>query len=261
MAGRKMPWTTFIQEIRIHSFFPVLDDVYSNLERTATVVKRVANHFSFLIHLEASREQVLRGVKRLEQEYPEDVDRSLVDELMTFRLYVKQSYADKGSFNHQQLYQIIKHEKIQAVFPNVKTILRLFLRLMVTSCSSERSFSKLKRIKSVLRSTVTVWSEYSLRSDLLILMTPVTNSQPGKLEGRYFGNKLPTCRNYILAYHKYVKSLIRLTWKHDNLIIWLFCVNNKLVDQWSVSYDLKTFSTNFKTFWQFSNINATWCSS
>ena len=50
--------------------------------------------------------------------------------------------------------QIIKHGKIQAVFPNVETILRLFLCLVVTNCSGERSFSKLKRIKSVLRSTM-----------------------------------------------------------------------------------------------------------
>ena len=41
------------------------------------------------------------------------------------------------------LYQIIKHGKIQAVFPNVETILRLFFCLMVTNCSGERSFSKL----------------------------------------------------------------------------------------------------------------------
>jgi len=32
-----------------------------------TVYKRVADHFSFLIDLEASREQVLHGFKRLEQ--------------------------------------------------------------------------------------------------------------------------------------------------------------------------------------------------
>ena len=62
--------------------------------------KRVADHFSFLLDLEASREQILHGVKRLEQQYPEDVNRSLVNELLTFHLYVKQSYAEKGSFNH-----------------------------------------------------------------------------------------------------------------------------------------------------------------
>jgi len=86
--------------------------------------------------------------------------------------------------------------------------------------------------------------ERMTKCDLLILMTPLTNSQPGKLEGRCFDNKLPTY--YILAYHKYVKSLNRLTWKRENLIIWLFCVNNKLIDQWSVSYDLKIFLANIK---------------
>jgi len=55
--------------------------------------------------------------------------------------------------------------KSKAVFTNVETILRLFLCLMVTNCSDERSFSKLKRIKSVLRSTM---SQERL-SDLSIL--------------------------------------------------------------------------------------------
>jgi len=112
---------------RMHSFIPVFDALHSNLERRATVYKPVAEHLSFLIDLEASREYVLHGAKRLENEYPEDVDRRLVDERMTFDLYVKQSYAEKESFNHQQLYQIIKHIKIQAVFPDMETVLRLFL--------------------------------------------------------------------------------------------------------------------------------------
>jgi len=90
---------------------------------------------------------------------------------------------------------------------------------MVTNCFGKRLFSKLKRIKSVLRLAMSqerlcdlsILCVEMLNCDLLILMTPLTNSQPGKLEGRYFGNKLPTCRNYTLAYHKYVKRLNRLT--------------------------------------------------
>jgi len=45
-------------------------------------------------------------------------------------------------------------KKVQVVFPNVEAILRLFLCLMVTNCFGERSFSKLQRIKSVLRLTM-----------------------------------------------------------------------------------------------------------
>jgi len=39
-------------------------------------------------------------------------------------------------------------------FPNVEAILRLFLSVMVTNCSGERSFSRLKRIKNELRVTM-----------------------------------------------------------------------------------------------------------
>ena len=128
--------------------------------------RSVAENFSFLIDLQATREHIRHGVKRLEQEYPKDVDLSLVDQLLTFYLYVKQAHAEEESFSHQDMYQIIKQEKIQAAFPNVETIFRLFFCLMVTNCSGERSFSRLKRIKkwpSFNNTTrAAVWSEYSL---------------------------------------------------------------------------------------------------
>ena len=40
-------------------------------------------------------------------------------------------------------------------FPNVETVLRIYLDLMITNCSSERSFSKMKIIKNRLRTTLT----------------------------------------------------------------------------------------------------------
>ena len=43
--------------------------------------------------------------------------------------------------------------KIHTAFPNVEAILRLFLSLMITNCSKERSFLRLKSIKNGLRST------------------------------------------------------------------------------------------------------------
>ena len=45
-------------------------------------------------------------------------------------------------------------EKIRTAFANVEAILRLFLSLLVTNSSEERSFSKLKSIKNELRSTM-----------------------------------------------------------------------------------------------------------
>jgi hypothetical protein len=50
--------------------------------------------------------------------------------------------------------QYIVENDLQATFPNVETALRMFLSLPVANASGERSFSHLKRIKNVLRTTM-----------------------------------------------------------------------------------------------------------
>ena len=75
---------------------------------------------------------------------------NLLGELKHFHVYVKQNYPKDEHVSHKFLYQIIYKNKIYQAFPNVEGILRLFLCLMVTNCSGERSFSQLKRIKSEL---------------------------------------------------------------------------------------------------------------
>ena len=43
-----------------------------------------------------------------------------------------------------------------SMFPNIRELLRILCTLPVTSCSAERSFSGLKRIKTAMRSTMIV---------------------------------------------------------------------------------------------------------
>ena len=133
----------------------MIDVLRSHLSRRATVYKRVAENFSFLIDLHASREEILQSVMNLAKEFPIDVDLCLVDELLNFYLYVKKAHGNKANFSPEDMYQIIKNDKVEAAFPNVETIFRLYLCMMVSNCSGESSFSKLKRIKNVLRSTMT----------------------------------------------------------------------------------------------------------
>ena len=45
-------------------------------------------------------------------------------------------------------------KKVADTFPNVAIMLRMYLVLMVTNCSGERSFSKLKFIKNRLHTTM-----------------------------------------------------------------------------------------------------------
>ena len=58
------------------------------------------------------------------------------------------------SLSRGDLYQITCKEKIHTAFSNVEAILRLFLSFMVTNCSRERSFSRLKSIKNKLKFTM-----------------------------------------------------------------------------------------------------------
>ncbi|GIY73127.1 zinc finger MYM-type protein 1 [Caerostris extrusa] len=129
----------------------------SNLGKRASVYDEVMKIFSFLADLTLSKVELQRGVELLMQEYPEDVNQNLTEELFHLSIYVRQTHkpSKNSPLSHTDLYQIIFKENIQVAFPNVESILRLFLSLIVTNCTGERTFSRLKNIKNQLRSTMT----------------------------------------------------------------------------------------------------------
>ena len=138
----------------------MLDALEANPKRRAIVYSDIAEMFLFLANFKATKLEIGRGVKLLEETYPKDVDPKLTDELLHFHLYVRQTQSQglteeqSISLSHEDLYQIVCKKKIHIVFPNVEAIFRLFLSLMVTNCSGERSFSRLKSIKNELRFTM-----------------------------------------------------------------------------------------------------------
>ena len=60
----------------------------------------------------------------------------------------------KTRFSLAELYKIIVEENIECILPNADIGLRIFFTLMVTNCSTERSFSHLKYIKNPVRTTM-----------------------------------------------------------------------------------------------------------
>ena len=77
------------------------------------------------------------GVKNLIEAYVEDVDETFLAELRHFHLYVQKKCSEQMKFSHQDLYTVIFEDKVKSVFPNIESVLRLFLSLMVTNCSGE----------------------------------------------------------------------------------------------------------------------------
>ena len=85
-------------------------------------------------------------------EYPDlqDADNSLQIQLTMFR----HQYQYNTLLEAQQLMQSMK-PAVRALFQRVETLLRLLLISPASSCSAERSFSCLRRLKTWLRSTMT----------------------------------------------------------------------------------------------------------
>ena len=52
------------------------------------------------------------------------------------------------------MYHLITENALEGCFPNMKIALCMYLTMMITNCTGERPFSKLKRIKDAQRSTM-----------------------------------------------------------------------------------------------------------
>ena len=70
--------------------------------------------------------------------YGSDVDDSFPNEMMHFIEFI-----GKEKTNAQQMLSTILKPNVITTFPNVTTALRIYLSLMCTNCSGERSFSRL----------------------------------------------------------------------------------------------------------------------
>lgn len=61
---------------------------------------------------------------------------------------------DKAPKNIRDLSTLIRSKNLQTIYPYVDIALRMFLCTLATNCSSERSFSTLRRLKTYLRSVM-----------------------------------------------------------------------------------------------------------
>ena len=127
------------------------------LSKRQAAYEKLNSVFGFLRRLSRSiREEIVKSSANLVKTYPEDLELSLFEELLQFTELLKSRFF--SSMNKTdiavelQYYRLLSHNSLDACFPNLDIALRIYLSMMVTNCSAERSFSKLKRIKNELRS-------------------------------------------------------------------------------------------------------------
>ena len=136
---------------------------------------------------------MVKCAKFLQEEYPTDLEASLSDELVQFSSFLhtdlsmksldvttasatsSQAIYDTSSDKSDdeddlkddndvtlnvdslelRMYRLLLENNLETAFPNILITLRIYLSLMISNCSGERSFSKLKLIKNQLRSCMT----------------------------------------------------------------------------------------------------------
>ena len=113
-------------------------------------------------------DEVKAAAWKLVQVYPDDLEDTFPNELVQFvdyffqplqpgakirKMKMEQDEDDKTSYEFIMFLDLKKNELIET-FTNEKIALRIYLCMMVSNCTGERSFSKLKRLKSYLRSTM-----------------------------------------------------------------------------------------------------------
>ena len=113
-------------------------------------------------------DEVKAAARKLVQVYPDDLEDTFPNELVQFvdyffqplqpgakvrKMKMEQDEDDKTSYEFIMFLDLKKNELIET-FTNEKIALRIYLCMMVSNCTGERSFSKLKRLKSYLRSTM-----------------------------------------------------------------------------------------------------------
>ncbi|KAJ8685695.1 hypothetical protein QAD02_021488 [Eretmocerus hayati] len=137
-------------------YMPIIDSLTKSLGQRIAAYKEVEAIFGFMRKLlDLTPEEIEVHARNVLEEYGDDLEEGLINELIQFKPFVgaflEKEEEENICFEAKAL-KILMKTDTQAVFPNVTILLRTYLVLMTTNCTSERSFSKLKLIESRLRS-------------------------------------------------------------------------------------------------------------
>ena len=93
-----------------------------------------------------SEKDIELACERLKQEYRSDLEEEFTEEYKHFCHFVDLEIKSCDLVSVQQIYDILFDYQLVSTFPKVEIMMRIYLSLMITNATGERSFSKLKHI-------------------------------------------------------------------------------------------------------------------
>ncbi|KMQ87036.1 zinc finger mym-type protein 1-like protein [Lasius niger] len=138
--------------------FQVIDTLITHFQWRFEKLNDIAENFNFLSIQSLkniSTENLKKQAADLALNYENDINRAeFLSELESLKFQGHTLFADSESTSSLDLLQTLHQFSLVETCPNVDIALRIFLTLPVTVASCERSFSKLKLIKTYLRSSM-----------------------------------------------------------------------------------------------------------
>ncbi|XP_065654747.1 uncharacterized protein LOC136081364 [Hydra vulgaris] len=149
---------TTSEKFRVQNFLPVIDQYQTSLNQCLKAYENNYSLFGFLRKQDSLEcNEIEAAARKLVDEYKDDLDPALSGELVQFTVFFTKFLLEEDDNIGREhfLYKLLLKKQVVDTFPNVEIMLRMYLVLMITNCSGERSFSKMKFIKNRLRTTMT----------------------------------------------------------------------------------------------------------
>ena len=138
---------------KVNVFYKAVDTALLHLQMRFNGQSLVINLFKFLYPKSfAKLSELVIAAKALIAAYPDDFKENLETESTSFANEFKKEIADKISV--LEIVSLMLESRVSSSFPEAYKLLVLFVTIPVTVAAGERSFSKLKLIKTYLRSKI-----------------------------------------------------------------------------------------------------------
>jgi hypothetical protein len=134
-----------------------LDKIIVELEKRKKSYTELFHKYQFLISLTIiTSVEVREKAKLLQKIYPEDLEISFPNECIHFRAHLKSLQKENKIVpkSVQCMLVFIKQNSLVEIYPYIDIALRMLLCTPSSNCSTERSFSTLKQVKTYLRSSM-----------------------------------------------------------------------------------------------------------
>ncbi|XP_065645433.1 uncharacterized protein LOC136075916 [Hydra vulgaris] len=150
---------TVKNKFKIEILNVVLDKFQNEFQKRKKIYKENSENFKFLFDIGNKKIKIIdeSSMQNACKFYKEDIEdfATLKNECIHLKKYINIIVVNEQSqINCAEILKIIYDKHLFDTFPNLYTVMKIFLTMPITNCEAERSFSRMSYIKNKQRNTM-----------------------------------------------------------------------------------------------------------